>query len=86
MVLTEKNKKERVVFTFDSESLADLRRIQRNGGYADLAATVADALQILAALQGTAMRGSDEIFVRDSKTGMENQFLIKSVTDLAKGR
>ena len=65
----------RVVFTFEPESLAALEKIQTDGGYDTLAATVKDALQILWAIQREAKKGYSELIVRNPKTDGEKAVL-----------
>ena len=65
----------RVVFTFEPESLAALEKIQADGGYDTLAATVKDALQILWAIQREAKKGYSELIVRNPKTDGEKVVL-----------
>ena len=66
-----KENQKRVVFTFEPESLATLEKLQEDGDYESLAATVKDALQILWVLQREAQKGYTEFIVRNPKTDSE---------------
>ena len=61
----------RVIFTFAPESLTALEDIQETGGYATLADTVKDSLQILWAIQKGAKQGYTELILRNPKTDNE---------------
>ena len=69
------NEKTRVVFTFEPESLTALEKIQEDGSYESLAATVKDALQILWVIQREAKKGYTELIVRNPKTDGEKVVL-----------
>ena len=61
----------RVVFTLSPESLAALEKLQEDGEYESLAATVKDSLQILRVLQQCAQQGYTELIVRNPETDAE---------------
>ena len=69
------NEKTRVIFTFEPENLAALEKIQADGGYESLAATVKDALQILWVLQREAKKGYTELIIRNPRTDAEKVVL-----------
>ena len=71
----------RVVFTFDPESLTALEEMQERGGYASLAETVKDSLQILWAIQNLAKEGYSELIVRNPKTDSEKVVLDYSIEE-----
>jgi hypothetical protein len=61
----------RVVFQFDNRSLDRLRRITRDAGLPDLAATITTALQVVSNLQQHARTGATELLVRNPVTGRQ---------------
>ena len=71
----------RVVFTFTPESLSVLEQIQERGGYASLAETVKDSLQILRAIQKGAKQGYTELIVRNPKTDADKVVLDYSIEE-----
>lgn len=71
----------RVVFTFTAESLAALEEMQERGGYASLAETVKDSLQILRAIQKGAKQGYTELILRNPKTDNEKTVLDYSIEE-----
>ena len=64
-------RQKRVVFTFTPESLAALEKLQQDGSYESLAATVKDSLQILRVLQQCTQQGYTELIVRNPETDAE---------------
>jgi len=62
---------QRVVFTFDEDSLERLNEIQQIGQFASLGEAVSDSLRINHALQTQAAEGFTEIIVRNPVTGQE---------------
>lgn len=71
----------RVIFTFAPESLSALEQIQERGGYASLAETVKDSLQILWAIQKGAKQGYTELILRNPKTDSEKVVLDYSIEE-----
>ena len=69
------DRKTRVIFTFEAESLAALEKIQEDGRYDSLAETVKDSLQILWAIQREAKQGYTELIVRNPETDGEKVVL-----------
>ena len=71
----KEKKYKRVVFTFEPESLAALEKLQADGSYESLAATMKDSLQILRVLQQCAQQGYTELIVRNPETDAEKVVL-----------
>ena len=71
----------KVVFTFEPESLAALEEMQARGGYASLAETVKDSLQILWAIQKGAKQGYTELILRNPDTDNEKIVLDYSIKE-----
>jgi hypothetical protein len=75
---------QRVVFTFDDNSLESLKQIQHRGDYVSMGTAVRDAVQLSEVLQDQAADGFTEIVLRNPKTHQEKNLIIPSLKRIAK--
>ena len=64
-------KRYRVIFTFDSHSLANLEMLRAKKGFTSLGGAVRDAIRLNFAIQNQIEQGFTEIIVRNPETGKE---------------
>lgn len=77
---------QRVVFTFDDQSLANLKWMTTVYGCSSMADTVREALRITRALMDQAKSGYSEIIVGNPDTGMERVITIPLMEQMAEDR
>lgn len=69
----------RVVFSFNERSLESLRNLTKDGGFASMADTVRESLQISRALLAQGQQGFTEVIVRNPKTDEERVLVIPNL-------
>ncbi|MGA2742109.1 MAG: hypothetical protein ABSG65_32295 [Bryobacteraceae bacterium] len=74
---------QRVVFTFDQNSLDTLNAVKKNGDFGSLGTAVRESLTLSEVLQGQAAQGFNEVVVRNPKTGQEKTLIIPSLQRVA---
>lgn len=70
---------QRIIFTFDDNSIESLDKVKNNGGFTSLATAVRDSVQINEVLQQQVTEGFTEIVVRNPKTKKEKTLVIPSL-------
>ena len=78
------SKTQRVVFSFDEQSLDSLKRITEQGHFSSMADTVRESLQISRALQVQAEHGFTEVIVRNPETKEERVVVIPNLRPSSK--
>lgn len=75
---------QRVVFTFDDNSLESLRQVQERGEFSSMGTAVREAVQLSEILQDQVADGFSEIVLRNPKTSQEKTLLIPSLKRVSK--
>lgn len=75
---------QKVVFTFDEASLANLKEIKEKMGFSSLGSAVRDSIDVSETLQDEVENGFTEIIVRNPKTNEEKTIVIPSLKKYAK--
>jgi hypothetical protein len=75
---------QRVVFTFDDNSLATLKQVKEKGSFGSLGTAVRESLTLSDTLQDQAVQGFTEVVVRNPKTNQEKTIIIPSLQKVAK--
>lgn len=70
---------QRVVFTFDDNSLESLRQVKERGEFSSMGTAVREAVQLSEILQDQVADGFSEIVLRNPKTSQEKTLLIPSL-------
>lgn len=73
---------QRVIFTFDDNSLKSLEQVKSTGGFTSLATAVRDSVQINEVLQQQVAEGFNEIVVRNPKTKKEKTLVIPTLQNV----
>ena len=70
---------QRVLFTFDPDSLERLRQVKEKGGFSSLATAVRESIYVSSVLQNQVAGGFTEVIVRNPKTKQEKVLVIPSL-------
>ena len=74
---------QRVVFSFDANSLEALNNVKERGGFPSLGMAVRESIQLSDFLQGQVDKGFTEIIVRNPDTNQEKTIVVSSLQRLA---
>jgi len=74
---------ERVVFSFDQNSLETLNEVKNKGGFPSLATAVKESIQLNDFLQNQVEKGFTEIVVRNPETNQEKTIVVSSLQKVA---
>lgn len=74
---------QRVVFSFDPESLETLNTVKERGGFQSLGMAVKESIQLSDVLQNLVDKGFSEIIVKNPDTQQEKTIVITSLQKLA---
>jgi hypothetical protein len=77
---------QRVVFTFDDNSLDSLKQLQSRGDYTSMGTAVRDAVQLSEVLQGQVADGFTEVVLRNPKTNQEKHLIIPFLKRVARAK
>jgi hypothetical protein len=77
---------QRVVFSFDENSLSALNTVKKRGGFTSLGSAVRESIQLNEFLQDQAAKGFSEIVLRDPESQKEKTIMIPSLQKLAKDK
>lgn len=80
----EKEMAQRVVFTFDDQSLDTLKALKDRGGFSSMGTAVRESVQLNEILQDQVSEGFTEVILRNPKTNQEKTLLIPSLRRTAK--
>ena len=75
---------QRVVFSFDKDSLATLQHIKERGGFQSLGMAVKESIELSDFLQDLVDNGFSEIIVKNPQTNEEKTIIVSSLQKLAK--
>jgi hypothetical protein len=75
---------QRVVFTFDENSLESLKQLQQKGEFTSLGTAVREAVHLSEVLQDQITAGFSEVVLRNPKTNQEKTIVIPSLQRVAK--
>jgi hypothetical protein len=75
---------QRVVFSFDPESLATLNQVKERGGFQSLGMAVKESIELSDFLQNLVDKGFSEIIVKNPETSQEKTIIVSSLQKLAK--
>lgn len=75
---------QRVVFTFDDNSLASLRQVQEKGDFSSMGTAVRESIQLSEVLQDQVADGFTEVILRNPRTSQEKTLVIPSLHKIAK--
>lgn len=75
---------QRVVLTFDANSLDSLRQLQERGEFKSIGTAVREAVQLSEVLQEQVDDGYTEVVLRNPKTNQEKTLVIPSLRRIAK--
>ena len=75
---------QRVVFTFDDQSLNSLKKVQSNADFASMGTAVRESIQLSEILQNQVQSGFSELVLRNPKTNQEKVLIIPSLQKLSK--
>jgi len=74
---------QRVVFSFDEDSLQTLTSVKERGGFPSLGMAVRESIQLSDFLQNLVDKGFSEIIVKNPDTNQEKTIVISSLQKLA---
>ena len=74
---------QRVVFSFDSDSLQTLTNVKERGGFPSLGMAVRESIQLSDFLQNLVDKGFSEIIVKNPDTNQEKTIVVSSLQKLA---
>ena len=74
---------QRVVFSFDEDSLQTLTSVKERGGFPSLGMAVRESIQLSDFLQTLVDKGFSEIIVKNPETNQEKTIVISSLQKLA---
>lgn len=75
---------QRVVFSFDDNSLESLKQVQDRGEFPSMGTAVRESIQISEILQDQVAEGFSEIVLRNPKTNQEKTIVIPSLRKIAR--
>jgi len=75
---------QRVVLTFDANSLDSLKQLQERGEFSSIGTAVREAVQLSEVLQEQVDDGYSEVVLRNPKTNQEKILVIPSLRRIAK--
>ena len=75
---------QRVVLTFDANSLDSLKQLQERGEFSSIGTAVREAVQLSEVLQEQVDDGFTEVVLRNPKTNQEKTLVIPSLRRIAK--
>ncbi len=75
---------QRVVFTFDEDSLESLKQVQEQGAFSSMGTAVRDAVHLTEVLQDQAKDGFTEVVVRNPQTNQEKTLVVPSLRRIVK--
>jgi len=78
------NMPQRVVFTFDDNSLESLKQVQERGDFASMGTAVRESIQLSEILQDQVADGFTEVILRNPKTQQEKTIIIPSLRRVGK--
>ena len=75
---------QRVVFSFNDNSLDSLKQVQSRGDFPSMGTAVRESIQISEILQDQVAEGFTEIVLRNPRTNQEKTIVIPSLQKIAK--
>jgi len=75
---------QRVVFTFDDNSLESLKNVQERGDFASMGTAVRESIQLSEILQDQVADGFTEVILRNPRTQQEKTIIIPSLRRVGK--
>jgi Arc/MetJ-type ribon-helix-helix transcriptional regulator len=75
---------QRVVFTFDDNSLESLKQLRDKGAYTSMGTAVRDAVQLSEVLHEQAEDGFTDLVLRNPKTQQEKHLIVPALKRVAR--